>query len=68
MTEITTDHYNRDTGQETIRTVTVTDATGDEYQHRFRETEDGHEYLGDGTAPESAQEAIDSLEEDLADE
>lgn len=64
MSDIQTIHYNENGVQHTKRVVTVTDAKGDEAEHVFLETDDGHEYQGEGTAPESAQDALAEFEED----
>lgn len=53
-------HENDERGaQVTRRVVTVTDAAGNEFEHEFVETADGHEYQGDGDPPESATEALE---------
>lgn len=60
MSDIRTIHENDENGvQVTRRVVTIEDATGEEYSHEFEVTEDGHRYLGDGDAPESAREALE---------
>ncbi|TKX86199.1 hypothetical protein EXE43_09525 [Halorubrum sp. SS5] len=60
MTDVQTIHENDDKGRQiTRRVVTVTDATGEENEHTFRETDSGHEYEGDGDAPDSAREALE---------
>ena len=65
MSDVHTIHENDERGvQTTRRVVTVTDAAGEEFEHEFRATEDGHEYFGEGEPPESAVEAV----EDYTDE
>ncbi|UXF51048.1 MAG: hypothetical protein HQRvContig05_7 [Haloquadratum phage sp.] len=60
MSDVQTIHENDERGEQvTRRVVTVTDATGDEYEHVFRETDGGHQYEGDGDAPDSAREALE---------
>ncbi len=56
--DIQTIHRKKDGEQVTERHVTVTDATGEEYTHRWRVEDGDHEYLGDGDAPTSAVEAL----------
>ncbi|MFB6302781.1 MAG: hypothetical protein ABEH78_07980 [Haloferacaceae archaeon] len=59
MSDIRPIHYNDDRGeQHTKYAVTVTDAAGQEYVHEFEPDDDGLGYLGDGTPPESAVEAL----------
>lgn len=58
MAEYETIHSKEGGEQVTHRVVTTTDATGQEFEYRFLVTDDGHEYLGDGDAPESATEAL----------
>jgi hypothetical protein len=67
MTDIHTRHYNDEQDeQHTERVVTVEDATGQEYEHVFEATDDGHEYRGDGEPPESALEALEAFERENA--
>lgn len=63
---VQTIHENNDRGEQvTRRVVTVTDATGEEYEHVFRELSNGdHQYEGDGVAPESAREALEAYTDD----
>jgi hypothetical protein len=63
MSDINTRHYNdEDREQHTERVVTIEDATGEEYEHVFEATDEGHEYQGDGDPPDSALEAIEEFE------
>ena len=69
MSDIHTEHILEQGEQVTIRTVTVTDAAGQQFEHEFRvNTFEGgndpkaHEYLGTGEPPESA---VDKLREFL---
>ncbi|MUW13940.1 hypothetical protein GJ633_04130 [Halorubrum sp. CBA1125] len=63
MSDIETIHENDEYGeQHTRRIVTITDATGEEFEHEFREQEDGHEYLGEGEPPKSALEALEDYD------
>lgn len=57
-TDISTVHRNEGGQQVTERRVTVTDATGEEYDHRWRVEDGDHEYLGEGEPPESAVKAL----------
>ncbi|TKX77693.1 hypothetical protein EXE53_25245 [Halorubrum sp. SD626R] len=61
MSDIHTTHANNERGEQiTWRTVTITDAAGEEFEHEFRELDNGdHEYLGEGEPPESAIEALE---------
>jgi len=68
MSDIHTIHYNDERGvQQTERVVTITDATGEKYEHWFLETENGHEYAGEGDPPDSALEAIEQYEREVLD-
>ena len=59
MSDVHTIHENDDRGEQvTRRVVTITDAAGQEFEHEFVDTADGHEYQGDGEPPESATDAL----------
>lgn len=59
-----TEHYNDERGeQHTIRTVTIEDAKGAEYEHRFETAgdpadPDGYQYIDGDEPPESAVEQL----------
>ena len=60
MSDVQTIHENDERGEQiTRRVVTVTDPTGEQAEHVFRETDGGHDYEGDGDAPESVREALE---------
>jgi len=62
---VQTRHWNEDGEQITERVVTIADAVGYTYRHRFRAADDGtYEYLGAGEPPASAVEALDEYEAD----
>lgn len=58
MPTVETVHTKEDGEQVTRRLVTVEDAAGRTFEHPFLVTDDGHDYLGDGTPPESATDAL----------
>lgn len=56
--DIQTVHRNEDGEQVTERHVTVEDATGETYTHKFLVEDGSHEYLGEGEPPSSATDAL----------
>lgn len=62
-TEVRTVHEKEDGEQVTTRIVDVIDATGSTTTHRFRVTDDGHEYLEDGEPTETVREALEEHED-----
>ena len=60
MSDIHIEHENDEQGvQHTYRVVTLTDAIGEQYEHRFEVTDDGLEYCGESEPPESAAHALE---------
>ena len=61
--DIETEHRQTGDGQETIRTVVLTDAADRETRYPFRWTDDGHEFIGDGEPTDRAEQVIGLFED-----
>lgn len=63
--DVETEHRptNDGTDTELIRTVVLQDAAGRESRYRYRATEGGHEFIGDGEPTDRAEDVIEAFEE-----
>lgn len=56
--DIETEHRD----DETIHTVVLTDAASRETHYPYRETEDGHEFVGEDEPSDRAEQTIEAFE------
>lgn len=63
--DVETKHRPTDDGTDTelIRTVVLEDAAGRESRYRYRATDDGHEFIGDGEPTDRAADVIEAFED-----